>query len=133
MNNAIQHITVAICTSNRARMLKDALNSLVGLHTASEFTYDIVVVDDGSTDDTPAVVHAIMTSSDAEIRYFRHDVNRGIAAARNTCVREARGEWLAFFDDDEIADHNWLSNLVTTGRTSGADCVGGPYLVRLPG
>ena len=64
--------------------------------------------------------------SPVEIRYLRHNQNNGVAAARNTCVRRARGSWIAFFDDDQIADANWLANLKATADLTHADCVAGP-------
>lgn len=128
-----EYITIALCTCNRQTMLRGALESLVSLNTTPEFKYEIVIVDDASTDGTPSVAKSIRDKSPIQIQYFRHDINKGVAAARNQCVRMARGTWIAFFDDDEIADPDWLTNLIATARATGADCVGGPYLVRLPG
>jgi glycosyltransferase involved in cell wall biosynthesis len=63
--------------------------------------FELIVVDDGSTDDTPAVVATI---TDARVRYLRFEQNRGIGAARHDGVMQARGAFVAFIDSDDI----WL-------------------------
>ena len=124
-------ISIVVCTFNRQEMLRGALGSLTNLRTEPEFDYEVVVVDDGSTDETARVVHSVMDTSVVEIRYIRQE-NRGIAGARNTGVFHARGSWVAFFDDDELADPDWLVHLLAAAKSSGADCVGGPALLQLP-
>ena len=125
------HVTVAVCTFNRQQLLKPALESLMHLRTNPSFDYDIVLVDDASTDGTLAVAHSMQALSPVEFHYLQHIQNMGVAAARNTCIQNARGEWVAFFDDDQIADQNWLINLLTTAKATGADCIGGSYHILL--
>jgi glycosyltransferase involved in cell wall biosynthesis len=89
-------VTAAIPTYNRARYLAEAIESAVAQ------TYpdvEIVVVDDGSTDDTPAVVEPYRD----RIRYVRQE-NAGRSAARNRCILETRGRYLSFLDSDD----RWL-------------------------
>ncbi|HKD05121.1 MAG TPA: glycosyltransferase family 2 protein [Bryobacteraceae bacterium] len=107
-------------------MLGSALRSLLELTPPPGHSYDIVVVDDASPDDTGAVVAQASSGAAVEVRYVRHARNVGVAAARNTCVRHARGAWIAFFDDDQLADADWLVNLRATAERTGADCVAGP-------
>jgi glycosyltransferase involved in cell wall biosynthesis len=59
---------------------------------------ELLVIDDGSPDDTGQVVRAI---PDGRIRYIRHEKNKGLPAARNTGIRAAQGEYIAFLDDDD--------------------------------
>jgi succinoglycan biosynthesis protein ExoM len=57
----------------------------------------------------------------------------GVAAARNRGVHESKGEWIAFIDDDEIAEPDWLKTLMNEAAISNADCVGGIVKLKLPG
>ena len=76
-------------------MLVRAVNSAL----AQTFTdFELIIVDDGSTDDTPQVVGSLR---DPRIRSLRHALSRGPAAARNTGISNARGEYIAFLDDDD--------------------------------
>ena len=61
--------------------------------------WELVIVDDCSTDDTRAVVESF---DDERIRYFRNERNKGAALSRNYALREARGRWIAFLDSDDI-------------------------------
>lgn len=88
-------VSVIVPTYNRAKLLEQAIRS-VQRQTYAHL--EIIVVDDASSDDTAALVHDI---DDSRIRYVRHDCNRGGAAARNTGIRSARGEYIAFLDDDD--------------------------------
>lgn len=128
----LDFVSIIVCTFNRAGMLDDALTSLRDQQTYGKVEFEIVVVDDGSIDLTERVVAAQQNASTVSIRYARQEHN-GVAAARNRGVREATGDWVAFFDDDQIAQGNWLIQLIDKARAEGADCVGGPYLLRLPG
>lgn len=89
------HVTVIIPTYNRARLLARALDSVVA-QTFDDF--EVLVVDDGSTDDTEETVAAY---ADRRIRYLRQPQNAGVAAARNRGLRESRGELIAFLDSDD--------------------------------
>ncbi len=120
-------ISVNICTYNRSDMLCDTLNSLMCQQTDGMFSYEIVIVDDGSADETPSLVRELSAHSPIPIRYLREQ-RVGIAAARNRGVMESRGEWIAFIDDDEIAETCWLKELLYEAKRSGAVCVGGPCI-----
>ncbi len=87
-------VSVIIPTWNRAASLREAVGSVA----SQDFTdREIIVVDDGSTDDTPSVARAL---GDA-IRYVRQE-NRGPGAARNHGIRLARGRYIAFLDSDDL-------------------------------
>jgi glycosyltransferase involved in cell wall biosynthesis len=90
-------VTAAITTYNRARFLSGALESAFAQTYQDEV--DVLVVDDGSTDDTPKV----LARYGDRIRVVRQD-NGGRSAARNTAVREARTPYLSFLDSDD----RWL-------------------------
>lgn len=117
-------IAVVVCTYNRAEMLGRALESLVRQETNGEFRFEIVVVDDGSTDGTQVILQKTAKDSQVPIRCIRGE-GRGIAAARNTGVAATSGEWLAFFDDDQVAEPNWLKELHALALKTRSQCVGG--------
>ncbi|MEJ5330289.1 MAG: glycosyltransferase family A protein [Desulfobaccales bacterium] len=125
-------ITVLVVTFNRAGSLARALLSLLKQETRGAFRYEILVVDDGSTDETPEVVAAAARQAGpVPLRYVRQE-NRGISAARNVGLRLASGEWVAFCDDDEVAASTWLWELWRMAQETGAPCVGGRVVLALP-
>lgn len=124
-------ITIAVCTHNRADMLPTAIRSLFALRPPEDTRLEIVLVDDGSTDDTPAVAQSLLAEAPIPMRYVPQS-GSGVAAARNRCVAEAQGEWVAFCDDDQRADSGWLAALFQIAREKDARCVGGPILLDLP-
>ena len=91
-------VSVIVPTFQRPDFLRAALRS-VQRQTVNDF--ELLVVDDGSAIALAPVVNAL---DDGRIRYLRHESNRGEAAARNTAIRNARGQYLAFLDDDD----EWL-------------------------
>ncbi len=124
-------VTIAVCTYNRAEMLTDALQSLMALESSSDFQHEILVVDNASTDATPQVIARSIATSPVPLRAV-YERQPGVAAARNRAIATARGEWIAFFDDDQIADPNWLTELVAIAREKNLRCVGGAVRLRLP-
>ena len=100
-------VSLIITTYNRAGLLPRAVNSVLG-QTFQD--YELIIVDDCSTDSTPEVVRSF---SDPRIRSFRHEVNRGLSATRNTGIANARGEYIAFLDDDDECTPNRLADQVS--------------------
>ena len=94
----LSSISVIIPTHNRAHLLPRALDSVLNQTKRAE---EIVIVDDGSTDDTSDLIQ----SNYPEVITL-HQSNRGVSAARNRGIREASGEWLAFLDSDD----EWLAH-----------------------
>jgi O-antigen biosynthesis protein len=88
-------VSVIIPTFNRAHLLSRAVGSV--LRQTFPF-WELILVDDGSTDDTPEIVQQC---EDPRIHYVRLLVNQGVSAARNRGMREARGEFIAFLDSDD--------------------------------
>ena len=97
MNNrdAKQPVTVVIPCYNYARFIREAVDSALAQTVAPQ---EVIVVDDGSTDQTPEVMATY--ASDPRVRYLRQE-NRGLSAARNAGIRAARGEFIALLDADD--------------------------------
>ena len=97
--------SVVVVTFNRGDKINPCLEGLKRQAYPKD-RYEVIVIDDGSTDDTAELVGA------QGIRVISHEVNRGIPSARNTGLAAARGEVVAYIDDDAIADQDWLKYLV---------------------
>jgi glycosyltransferase involved in cell wall biosynthesis len=89
---------VILPTYNRAHLISRSIQSVLA-QTYNDF--ELIVVDDGSTDNTEEVVRAL---NDRRISYLKHSSNRGVSAARNTGIKAARGSYIAFQDSDD----EWL-------------------------
>jgi glycosyltransferase involved in cell wall biosynthesis len=103
-------ISVVVPTYNRSRLLSLCIESLLKQTYAS---YEIIVVNDGSSDNTGEVVSGFVKRSH-RVRLFSNRTNRGEAASRNVGIRNAKGEIIAFVDDDCVADNDLLKNIVKT-------------------
>lgn len=101
--------SVIVPTHNRCGLLERLLQSLFG-QTLSPDRFEIIVVSDGSTDGTRELVEALRKEHGNLV--FIEQASRGPAAARNAACRAARGKYLAFTDDDCVADRDWLERLL---------------------
>lgn len=119
-------VSVVVPTHDRAEYLAVTLDSLNAQDI--EAPYEVVVVDDGSVDQTPAVAHR------AEAGYMRLERARGVNAARNEGARAAAADLIAFVDDDVYAPPGWLRALVDGAqRHPDAEALGGPIRARFEG
>lgn len=103
-------ISVVICTYNRAASLRQTLDSLRQMSVPRELEWEVVVVDNNSTDDTRRVVEDFARRSSFPVRYV-FELRQGLAAARNAGIANSRGEIIAFADDDMLLPPEWLSNI----------------------
>ena len=103
--------TIIVPTFNRAPILGECLEALLNQEYPAD--YEVIVVDDGSSDETPALLSEWSTRHGRRMRAFRQQ-NSGPARARNRGAREAHGRILAFTDDDCVAEPSWLASLVQT-------------------
>ena len=104
-------ISIVIPTYNRKKLLKRTLNSLFK-QTYPRDKYEILVIDDGSTDETSEMIKELMRTH-PELKYLRQR-NRGPASARNQGIKKAKGRIVAFIDDDCIANRNWLMQIMNS-------------------
>ncbi|HHY84275.1 MAG TPA: glycosyltransferase [Verrucomicrobia bacterium] len=114
-------VSVVVAAYNTERTLGTCLGSLRRLNYPD---YEVILVDDGSTDGTNRIA-----SNYPEVRYHRHSSNLGLSAARNTGIAAATGEIIAFTDADCRADEDWLYYLVGTLLESRFAGAGGPNLL----
>ncbi len=120
--------SVIISTYNRSAALRETLVAL-GRQSLAPEQYEIIVVDDGSTDGTYEVASQITLP--CALRVLRHEQNRGVSAGRNLAMRQACGKHLILVSDDLIVPENFLAiHLATLARFPGYWVVGG--LEQLP-
>lgn len=124
-------VSVVICTRNRARQLAEVLDSAAQLDLPPGLRWELLVVDNGSSDDTEAVIRSF--SDRLPVRYTREDTP-GLSNARNHGVMAARGIYLCWTDDDVRMDRRWLAAYVEAFRRHPEAAVfGGRVLPRLEG
>jgi GT2 family glycosyltransferase len=111
-------ISVAICSYNGARTIRDCCE---GLRCLEYPNWEVIVVDDGSTDETAAI------AAEYGFRVISTP-NRGLSAARNTALEAATGEIVAYIDDDAYPDPQWLSYLAWAFLQGRHAAIGGPNL-----
>ncbi len=124
-------VSIVICTHNRPALLKDALDSLVVQVSHSAFRYEVVVVHTGGSDGTQDVIAAIEQRATVPVRAI-YQPHRGQVVARNRGLSEAKGDWIANFDDDQIAEPTWLFELWKIAREKSCRSVGGAMRLKLP-
>lgn len=108
-----EKVTVVIPTRNRAQQLEHAVQSAVR-QTHSEL--EVVVVDGGSTDDTPHVIEQLDETTSTQITYLRNESPCGLPAARNQGVRCGDSDYVAFLDDDDEWHPEKINRQITTFR-----------------
>lgn len=111
-------VSVVVCTHDGAATLRECLE---GVHRLSYPDFELIVVDDGSSDDSAAIARA----HGATVVRIEH---LGLSAARNAGVERASGEIVAFLDDDAYPDTDWLQYLAAALRDERLAGVGGPNL-----
>lgn len=99
-------ISAIIPLWNRAHVIKGAVNSVLAQKLPADWSLEIVVIDDGSTDDLESALHPYGN----RISRIRHQHNAGAAAARNTGIAATSGDYLAFLDSDDA----WVPNKLAT-------------------
>ena len=117
------HISILICTRNRAASLRETLRSLSTLRIPEGETVELIVVDNGSTDDTATVVETEAPDVLAPRRVYAE--TPGLSNARNAGVAAAKGEILLFTDDDVRVPPDWIERMCAPFRREAVDAVAG--------
>ena len=114
-------VSVVICTYNRAESFRTTLESLARMEVPADVSWELIVVDNNSTDDTSAVVKELGQTSGINIRYVL-ERKQGKSYALNSGIKESRADIIAFTDDDVKVSPGWLAEIVRTFRDF--DCMG---------
>jgi glucosyl-dolichyl phosphate glucuronosyltransferase len=125
-------VSVIICTYNNAGSLKKTLKSFHGMTYSPELSWELIVVDNNSADKTKEEVEKFRLTSGLNVRYV-FEGNQGLSYARNCGIKVAKGEIIAFTDDDVLVDPQWLTEIVRAFKGFSADCVGGKIIPVWPG
>jgi GT2 family glycosyltransferase len=114
-------VTVAVITYNRSRFLRETLAAIIRQNYPLD-RWELLVIDNNSTDDTAAVVASFRSSTPSP----RHvlELKQGLDHGRNRAVAEARGELLVLADDDILVGPDWLAQLVAPFASESAPRIG---------
>lgn len=128
----VMFVTVTIQTYNQADSLRQTLQSLRALRCPDDFDYEILVVDNNSSDGTADVISECGSVLGMRLRRV-FEPRQGLSHARNRAIAEARGEIICFIDDDVLVDPDWLAgHLKAYLADSRTVAVGGRVLLRWP-
>jgi glycosyltransferase involved in cell wall biosynthesis len=119
-------VSVVIATYNRSKMLSECLETL-SKQTYPKSSYEVVIVNDGSKDDTEAFLARYQKECGFTLRYFTQE-NKGQGAAINLGITQSRGDIVCFTDDDCYADKDWIKNLAAGYTDESIGCVGGTII-----
>jgi glycosyltransferase involved in cell wall biosynthesis len=120
-------ISVVVCTYNRAKSLQKTLESIRASAVPERLSWEVIVVDNNSEDNTKAIVDDFARRSGLAVVYA-FEGKQGIRHARNRGMREAKGGIIAFIDDDVLVDKLWLENIMRLFRETDAVAAGGKIL-----
>jgi GT2 family glycosyltransferase len=101
---------VIVCTHNRAHRLEQTLNSLQQMTVPFNLPWELIIVDNNSSDDTKEVIDNFVNKSSLNIKYV-FERGQGLSRARNMGIQEASGNIIAFTDDDCIVDQYWITSI----------------------
>ena len=120
-------ISIVICTYNNADSLKLTIQQLLNQSVNEPAQFEIIVIDNKSTDHTSAVIHSFHSDRFSYQTLF--ESRQGLSHARNTGINAAQGDYILFTDDDAELPNNWLSNYLEEIQSSNADCIFGKISV----
>lgn len=108
-------VTLLVCTFNRSGDLREMLETALAQETDGSFNYEVLVVDNNSSDDTREVVEGFIARGHRNLRY-RFEARQGKAYALNTGLSAARGSIYTIADDDFVLPPKWIKNIVEAFR-----------------
>lgn len=123
-------LCIGVCTFRRESLFR-TLESLRHLDLPDNIRPRIIISDNDETSRLSALVADYAARTGLPIRYV-HAPSRNISIARNACLDAAAGDFLAFLDDDEIAEPDWIARLLSTAARTGASVIFGPAVACYP-
>ena len=118
-------LSVCICTYKRPEGLRTTLASVVAQVLPATARLEVVVVDNDPLASARSAFNEFKAANPSVQLLYANESKPGVSFARNRCLREASGDWIAFIDDDEIAPANWLAALLNTAQAYDAGAVFG--------
>jgi len=109
-------VSVVMPAYNCAKYVTEAIDSVI---KQTYTNWELIVVDDCSTDNTFEVI-AVLQSDNDKIRVYKNDVNSGVSATRNRGISESEGEWIAFLDSDDMWDEKKLDTQIRYAQVNKA-------------
>lgn len=116
-------LSIVVCSYNRGKKIRNCIDALLA-QSLPRNQYEIIVVNDGSTDDTATIINEYKDS----IRIITNNPNQGLGQSRNNGARAARALIIAFTDDDCIADNDWAKRLLSAYDDPSVMAAGGKII-----
>jgi len=123
-------MSIVVATRNRAEQLRSCLDALVRQDGVAQDAYEIIVIDNGSTDGTEQIVASIQRQF-SQVR-CHYEGRMGLSIARNAGVRLAQGDIISFGDDDAIPSSSYVAEVLASFDDPQVDCVGGKIVASWP-
>jgi glycosyltransferase involved in cell wall biosynthesis len=117
-------LTIILCTYNRCQGLAEALTTLAAQHVDPELEWEILLVDNNSSDKTTEVYRRFKDLLSVPLRYV-FETRQGLSHARNRGIADASGKYVAFTEDDELADEGWVQAIFDTFQGYSCEAVAG--------
>jgi succinoglycan biosynthesis protein ExoM len=124
---ANEHISVCICTYKRPKLLEKLLEKIQDQRTDNLFTFSIVIVDNDCAQSANNIVSSFKQRSSISVDYYC-EPKQNISLARNKALKNVKGNYAAFIDDDEFPIDRWLIILLRACYELGADGIQGPVI-----
>jgi glycosyltransferase involved in cell wall biosynthesis len=112
-------VTVCVTTYNRRNLVPSTIKSIL---QQTYRNFEIIIVDDCSTDGTQSLIEKKILNIDGRIKYIRHKTNKGLSSARNTAINNANGKYFTFIDDDDIWDKDFINSFINLSKDYDGNC-----------
>ncbi|MFP4009572.1 MAG: hormogonium polysaccharide biosynthesis glycosyltransferase HpsE [Spirulinaceae cyanobacterium] len=109
-------VTIAICTYNGQSRLPEVLQCLEQQVVPEDIAWEVLIIDNNSSDETQKVSDRYCQIASYSLRYY-FEAQQGLAFARQSAIEQAQGQWVAFIDDDNFPDPDWVGAAMQFART----------------